>query len=550
LNVSAAEPFQNVSTLSKEEIVRLGERMYRDGILPSGAPLQAFIREDVAVDSSAFSCSSCHQRAGLGSLEGGVVTPPTNGNKLYKPYRRPPSLNDIPDQAGRYIYAKTIVERPAYTRESLATAMSFGTDPAGEILNDIMPRYSLSGRDMSILIRYLETLSSDPSSGASNAGFRFATIITDDVSQEDRQALLQPLLAFIAQNNQQHEQYKEFIKFGYSPTIDMKYAFRQASLDIWELTGPPETWQSQLAVYQSKRPVFAVLGGISNKEWRPIHEFCEAERLPCLYPITDFPVLSETGWYTYYFNKGYSQEGEAVARYLNRLQSPPAHTAILQIVQDSPVGRALATGFQNNWNELGHSAVTTLTLTSSQLRDQAALDKLIKKHNPGVLLLWTDAGLLPQLPKLISQLAAPRLIFVSSGYLGKGTSAIDEASRASVYITFPYRLTPYFGSKSGGFDAKIPILTGANNFGDRRIASRTTTMLKQATLRGLNLLDDNRYRDHLLDIMSMQMDLTVRDYERFSFGPGQRYVSKGCYLIQLGPGPEPTLLQRSEWIIH
>jgi hypothetical protein len=75
-------------------------------------------------------------------------------------------------------------------------------------------------------------------------------------------------------------------------------------------------------------------------------------------------------------------------------------------------------------------------------------------------------------------------------------------------------------------------------------------MLQQATLQGLNLIYDNLYRDHLLDVMSLQMDLIVQDYERFSFGPGQRYASKGCYIIQLGPGEDPPLLPRSEWVIH
>ena len=97
----------------------------------------------------------------------------------------------------------------------------------------------------------------------------------------------------------------------------------------------------QLAAYYAKNPVFAVLGGISNGSWQPIHDFCEEMRLPCLFPITDFPVVSETGWYTYYFNKGYYQEGEAVARYLNRLGNLPDKAPILQIVQDSSVGKTL-----------------------------------------------------------------------------------------------------------------------------------------------------------------------------------------------------------------
>lgn len=536
--------------LSKTEIIRLGERMYRDGILPSGKAMVAFIRGDVEVDSTAFSCSSCHLRAGLGSVEGGVVTPPTNGAKLYKPYRRPPSLNDVADKAGRYMYAKTVMERPAYTRETLATALRMGIDPAGQVFNDVMPRYPLSDRDMEILIMYLENLSLEPSPGASSSEIKFATIITDDVSPKDRQDLLLPLETFIAQKNQQLAMYNDFIKFNYTPTLDMKYAFKQASLDVWELKGPSDTWQRQLAAYNSKKPVFAVLGGISNSDWRPVHDFCEAERLPCLFPITEFPVLSDTGWYTFYFNKGYAQEGEAVARYLNRHGSLTAETSILQIVRDSPVGKALSTGFNSSWRELEHPAVTTITLTAGQILDQAGMVKILKEHKPKVLLLWTDAEILPALPELLTRLDDSAAVFVSSGYLGKKTVAIPEAVRKRVYITWPYRLTPYVGTKTGSFDANVPVLADARDFGDRRITSRTVTVLKQAVLRGLSLLHDSLHRDHLLDVMSMQMDLTVRDYERLSFGPGQRYVSKGCYIIQLGQGAEPALLPRSDWVIN
>jgi hypothetical protein len=548
---SSAAALEPPADLTRAEIVRLGERMYREGILPSGEPMVGFIRGDVQVNSRAFSCSNCHLRAGLGSVEGGIVTPPVTGKMLYRPYRRPPSLDNLPERAARSFYAETVAERPAYTRESLAVAIRSGTDPAGQVLNQVMPRYRLSDRDLSILIAYLETLSSEPSPGASAEEFRFATIIADDVSREDRQALLVPLQAFIDQKNQQLALYKDFTKFGYVPTVDMKYSFRRASLDVWELKGPPETWHGQLAAYYQARPVFAVLGGISNSDWRPVHDFCEAQRLPCLFPITDFPVVSESGWYTFYFNKGYAQEGEAVARYLNRLEGLPPAMSILQIVQDSPAGRALAAGFQDTWKEeLGRPAVNSLMLTSDQLLDPAALGRLLAKHRPGVLLLWSDARILPQLPSLVARLRSPRRVFVSSGFLGDKTATLAESVRDKVYITFPYRLTPYVGPKTGGFDAKVPILTTARDLGDRRIASRSMTMLQQATLQGLNRIYDNLYRDHLLDVMSLQMDLTVRDYERFSFGPGQRQASKGCYIIQLGPGADPPLLQRSEWVIH
>lgn len=538
------------SGLAPDEIMRLGEAMYRDGILPSGKPLPALIRGDVEVDSSAFSCSSCHLRAGLGSFEGGVVTPPTTGLKLYRPYRRPPSLHDSQDKAGRFIYAKTTVQRPAYDRDTLATALRFGVDPARQIFNDVMPRYPLGDRDMAILIDYLEALSARPSPGASSGTMAFATIVTDDVGPKERQALLTPLQDFIARSNQQLALYQDFIKFGYTPTVEMRDAFRAASLDVWELKGAPEGWPAQLESYYRRKPVFAVLGGISNGDWRPIHEFCEARRLPCLFPITDLPVVSDTSWYTYYFNKGYYQEGEALARYLNRLDGLPEPGSMLQIVQDAPRGRALAAGFERAWGDCGRSRPATVTLSAEELAAPGRLERLLAQRAPKLLLLWVDGQVVAGLPALAGKLPPAARIFLSSSYLGQKSAQLPEPVRDRVYLTFPYRLTPYLGPRDGGFDAKVPILTGAKEFGERRITSRTVSMLQQAVLRGLNLLYDNLQRDHLLDVMSMQMDLTLRDYERLSFGPGQRYVSKGCYIIQLGPGADPPLLPRSEWVTH
>ncbi|MGK2904986.1 MAG: ABC transporter substrate-binding protein, partial [Desulfuromonadales bacterium] len=441
--MAAADP--ELEGLSDAEVMRLGEAMYRDGLLSSGEGMQAFIRGDIEVDSTSFSCSSCHQRAGLGSFEGGVVTPPTNGRLLYQPYRRPPSLNDKVDKMGHYNYAKTIQERPAYTRETLKSSLRYGQDPTGELFNDVMPRYPLATRDMAIMVRYLELLSRDYSPGANLEKFTFATIITDDVNPADRQALLVLLRRFAAAQNQQVDLYRDFLKFGYKPTGDMKFSFRNVALVIWDLKGPPQSWEAQLAAYAQRDQVFAVLGGISNQDWQPIHDFCEAQRLPCLYPITDLPVISGNNWYTLYFNKGFYQEGEATARFLNRREGIDAKTRILQLVEDSPAGRALAAGFDGARRDLNLPPVETLTLSPAQLHDSADLSAQIVQKDPQVLLLWSGPAVLPGLPDLTAALAGTAPVFVSSTALGQATATIPEALREQLFITFPYRLKPYYG---------------------------------------------------------------------------------------------------------
>ncbi len=71
-----------------EEMLRLGERMYRQGVLPDGRPMQAIVAGDVPVDGRMFTCANCHRRSGLGSLEGPVIAWPTNGKELFIPRRR------------------------------------------------------------------------------------------------------------------------------------------------------------------------------------------------------------------------------------------------------------------------------------------------------------------------------------------------------------------------------------------------------------------------------------------------------------------------------
>lgn len=38
--------------------------------------------------------------------------------------------------------------------------------------------------------------------------------------------------------------------------------------------------------------------------------------------------------------------------------------------------------------------------------------------------------------------------------------------------------------------------------------------------------------------------------KRITFGPGQRYASKRCYIVQISNGPKAELVRKSDWVIH
>ncbi|MBP2686114.1 MAG: cytochrome [Deltaproteobacteria bacterium] len=323
--------------LSQEETLRLGERIYRDGILSSGEPLTAVVQGDIPVEGTMFSCVSCHLRSGLGSFEGGVLTPPTNGNVLYKPWnssRETAKLRKGSMEGSAKLWTRSwyylsrfgeFPNRPAYTDETLSDAILEGVDPEGRRFLGVMPRYPLDKRDMAILIAYLKSLSAVPSPGVTETTIRFATVVTEEVSGAERDAMLGPLERYLRSFNaralREAGKRKGPAGEGGVSRIAADPDLRQMSLARWELKGSPETWRGQLEEYYRKEPVFALLGGITTKEWRPIHEFSEDHAVPCLFPVTDLPFVSN-GWYTLYFSKGYYQEGETAARHLAREEDP------------------------------------------------------------------------------------------------------------------------------------------------------------------------------------------------------------------------------------
>ena len=531
--------------LSQRESLLLGERIYREGILPSGEPLQAVVKGDIPVVGTAFSCVSCHLRSGLGSLEGGVITPPTTGKKLYQPLYVGTELTHA---ARKKVptYFQSIAHRRAYTDETLADALRMGIDPDGQELNSVMPRYFLDDRDLGILISYLKTLSAESSPGVTETTLRFATIVTDGVSAEDREAMLIPLQTYIRARNNLSKTYQTRAKYGvFAEEMDLSY--RRLSLSVWELKGPAATWRGQLEEYYRKEPVFALLGGIAAGEWKPIHEFSEEHRIPCIFPITDFPVISETDWYTLYFSKGIYQESEAVAHHLARMAELSEENTVVQVVQNSREGRALAAGFESTWQDLGRRQPLTLTIPEGETIAKDFLQRLMEKNKPSVILLWVDAGALPALEALTAPATKPQRVYMSSSLLKQGLWTLPETVRDVVYITYPYRLpqeeTTYTNIARGWLrDKNTPI-------NDRRISTRMYSVVR-LMIEIFMHIQRNYYRDYFLDVISMLTDQQYPDYVRLSFGPGQRYASKGCYIVQLTPGSKPELVRKSDWVIY
>jgi ABC-type branched-subunit amino acid transport system substrate-binding protein len=328
------------------------------------------------------------------------------------------------------------------------------------------------------------------------------------------------------------------------------------SLSKWVVKGPSETWRSQLEEYYRKEPVFALLGGITKGDWKPVHRFSEENRIPCIFPNTDLPVVSDTDWYTLYLSKGYYQEGESAARYLNGNEKLLKGKPLVQIVRDSLEAEALAEGFQQTWKELGQQAPVTLKLPAGKKLTEDLLQQLLDKDNPAVMLIWDDASALPAIEKLNSNGLLPKQVFLSGRYLGESLWTLNESIRDVTYLTYPFSFTPSaakaaMGKQQVKDDLKKTMKQAEIPLKDEvlKIESLTNSLTQMLTYMLIDL-KGNYYRENLLDVTGMMEDQQYPLYGRISFGTGQRYASKGCFIVQLSHGDNPELLKKSSWIIQ
>lgn len=261
-----------------------------EGLLPSGQPVTG-IRFDGSVISGAdAACVSCHRYSGMGGIEGAIAVPPITGKFLFSDEN---AMALLDPRSPRAISRADI----PYSIDTLARAIRQGVSRHLQPMNPLMPRYRLDDGAMQALAAYLATLSTAYSPGVDDSAVRFATIVTPGVDSERWELTEQMIRTGFQQRNYSQNDHSGQMRM---PLELLPHQARQWTLSVWKLQGEPDSWAAQLQAYYQREPVFAVLSGLSQAEWGPIHDFCEQQRLPCLFPHTRLPALTPS---RYSFNR-------------------------------------------------------------------------------------------------------------------------------------------------------------------------------------------------------------------------------------------------------
>ncbi|HZG53820.1 MAG TPA: hypothetical protein VEZ40_17080 [Pyrinomonadaceae bacterium] len=531
----------------------LGERIYREGVLPGGGSVRATVQGDVEVEGTQFNCATCHRRSGFGTSEGAAFVPPVTGSALYR--EKEPRGADLFRRLFQEVQPKRFRARvrdprprPAYTDETLAAALR-GVDPTGRELDPLMPRYRLGAEDAAHLIAYLKSLSAAPAPGVTRTTIHFATVVPENIEPGKRRALLDVMHAYVRWKNADTAR----LLRRPAPTAwyqeDLNETYREWALHVWELKGRAETWPAQLDALYREQPVFALLGGIGEGDWQPVHDFCERSEVPCLFPQTDRPVVSREGAYSLYFTKGLTVEAESLARHLLEAAQAGVRTRIVQVYRNEGGGLTLARAFARAFGAGKASDVRERVIRGAQKLTPGFWKNLLEGERAAALVLWLDEEDLRTLDAPPVAARTARRIYLSYGLLKDAPPPRSLKSLGEeVYLTYPYALpqaeTPHVYRVRAWLRSR-----GVRGLHER-VQLNAYFALAVAD-HALMRLAGNFSRDYFIETVEHETENALNPgvFPRLSLGPGQRFASKGSYIVKLSDAATGRLDPASGWII-
>jgi len=510
----------------------VGEILYRRGLLPSAEPVRATREAGATLRGADAACVNCHRRSGLGSTEGRITIPPIAGPYLF--IARGKSL----EQQGVPFVDTERVNHEAYTDESLARAIREGVGANGKTLNYLMPRYQIDDAAMAELIGYLKDLKVSPSPGASTSVLHFATIITPDADPVKRRGMLAVMNQYFMDKNNAMARTKA--PTLYSSHTMMFRVERRWQLHVWELTGAPATWEAQLRKYLASQPVFAVISGLGGSNWEPVHRFCEARSLPCLFPNVEAPVGHDSDFYSVYFSRGVLLEAQLLARELAETREP-IHT-LVQVFRAGDVGEQAARALQAARSDAGQQVVNRVLKAHAASKDLAAA---LREVGPtDALVLWLRPGDLSALEKVPPPTSR---VWISGEMGGLEQAPLPagwrEVTRMAYPVDLPGRRVVRVDYALSWFRMrKIPLLAPqvqADTYLACGLLSET-----------LNHIVDAFVRDYLIERVEMALDHRILTgyYPRLTLAPGQRFASKGGYIVRFSDPQGSRIAPLGDWI--
>jgi len=264
-----------------------GKQIYVNGASSSGKEIRAYLGDSsMEVPGSTVACANCHGLDGQGKPEAGVTPSNITWEALTKPY-------GVTHSDGR--------KHPPYTARGLELAITRGTDPAGNKLLGVMPRYVMTRDDLADLVLYLKRLGTDRDPGISENKIVIGTAgPTHGALAEMGQAIKAVTIAFFDELNSQGGVFN-----------------RRFEVRFLETAETPAATRANFERLIKEERVFALTGAFVAGAEKEVIPLMAEQGVPLigpltLYPQTEFPLNRQV----FYLLSGTDEQARAMIAFI------------------------------------------------------------------------------------------------------------------------------------------------------------------------------------------------------------------------------------------
>jgi hypothetical protein len=319
-------------------------------------------------------------------------------------------------------------------------------------------------------------------------------------------------------------------------------------LHVWELSGAADSWEAQLEQRLKRDPVFAVISGIGGRTWEPVHQFCERSGVPCIFPNVDLPVDAEQDFYDVYLSRGVLLEAQLIGKRLWSPRGPgesepPAWRRLVQVYRRGDIGEDGAGELRGALPARTIEAVDRVLEPSADAAQVRGALSDLGSHD--VLVLWLRPSDLKRLP---AQPPADAAVYVSGILGGLERAPLAAAWRRVASMTYPFDLPDRRAVRMnyplGWMRFKqIPVV-------DER--TQTDTYLAcMSVAETISMMGEDLVRDHFIETLEMHMGTRLVNgyYPRLGLAAGQRFASKGGFVVHLSGDEGPHVVAEGDWSV-
>ncbi|MDT7540219.1 MAG: hypothetical protein QOE33_123 [Acidobacteriota bacterium] len=473
-----------------------GKQIYTQGKSPSGKEILAYIGESsLEIPGSAMACANCHGLDGQGKPEGGVVPSNLTWEVLTKPY-------GLTHADGR--------RHPPYTERGLELAITRGTDPAGNKLLNVMPRYAMSSEDLTDLVAYLKRLGKERDPGISEDKIVIGMVApSKGPLAEMGQATKAVTTAFFEELNSQGGVYSRRLELKFAETADTPAATRA-------------NFESLLRDGQ----VFAVAGAFITGSEKEIAALMSERGVPLvgpitLYPRTGFPLNRQV----FYLLSGVDVQARALIDFI--IGKPELKNARLAVVApQSEINAGVIDAIKDQSKKDGLSAPTSYDYVSGRFDPAAAVNQLRQASRDAVFLFGSGEEGRSFMTEASKQGWFPTIYMTNAG--GAGILDAPSGFDGKVFISFP--TAPADQSAEGIKEFRA--LAEKYNLPSHHLAAQISAYSAAKILvEALKRSGKDVSREKLINSLEGLYEYPTGLTPAITYGPNRRVGAMGAYVV-------------------